>query len=220
MQSFNVAGPSFHSIPAFLKQISYQNPTNIADGPFQKAHNTKDPFFVWLRERPEHFVHFNNYMSGYRQGKQSWMDEGVYPVEERLVSGAREGEGEVFVVDVGGGLGHDLEELRGKLKRFPGRLVLQDQPGMQIGGFYCPTRSSGVFHLQDTSRYFAARNALFVGLCFYVWWHSYRLPCAMNVLVSLLYFPYFNQRKIWRNVPERYTPAIRGLKTHVKLNFE
>ena len=72
-------------------------------------------------------------MSGYRQGKRSWCDEGFYPVVERighgLISQAP------FLVDVGGGLGHDLLELRAKHPELSGRLVLQDQPDVikQVG---------------------------------------------------------------------------------------
>lgn len=127
--TFDVAGPSFHGIPAYLKKSNYKNPNNIADGPFQYAHNTQNPFFLWLGERPEHSQHFNNYMSGYRQGKHSWMDPGFYPVNERLEGGlSRNDQDSVFLVDVGGGLGHDLEELKAKHAGILGSLVLQDQP--------------------------------------------------------------------------------------------
>lgn len=113
-----------------------KNPNNIADDPFQYAHNTQDPFFVWLAERPEHFQHFNNYMSGYREGKRSWMDPGFYPVNERLENGSKKDiKDSVFLVDVGGGLGHDLEELEAKHPNVLGSLVLQGQPDViaQIG---------------------------------------------------------------------------------------
>lgn len=64
-------------------------------------------------------------MGGYRQGKSSWMDPGFYPVNERLTRNAQDS---VFLVDVGGGLGHDLEELKAKHADILGSLVLQDQP--------------------------------------------------------------------------------------------
>ncbi len=80
---------------------------------------------MWLGERPEHFEHFNNYMSGYRQGKRSWMDEGCYPLKERLQQDSQSDDKDlVFLVDVGGGLGHDLKELKAKHPGIRGRLVL------------------------------------------------------------------------------------------------
>lgn len=75
-------------------------------------------------------------MSGYRQGKRSWMDPGFYPVNERLDNGSKKDSPDsVFLVDVGGGLGHDLEELKAKHANVSGSLVLQDQPDViaQIG---------------------------------------------------------------------------------------
>lgn len=127
----DVALPSFQKIPAYLKSISYAHPTNIASGPFQYAHSTKNPFFIWLASYPPLASCFNNYMGGYRAGKTSWVDPGFYPVEERLGAGLKNdgnGEGEgVLMVDVGGGIGHDLEELRAKWPDVKGRLILQDQ---------------------------------------------------------------------------------------------
>ena len=75
-------------------------------------------------------------MSGYRQGKRSWMDSGFYPVNEKLENGSKKDEKDsVFLVDVGGGLGHDLEELKAKHADISGSLVLQDQADViaQIG---------------------------------------------------------------------------------------
>ncbi|KAL9601564.1 MAG: hypothetical protein Q9219_002398 [cf. Caloplaca sp. 3 TL-2023] len=127
--SHDCAGPSFHQMPDYLKSISYRHPTDLADGPFQYAHKTPAIFFHWLYEKPDLAACFNNYMSGYRQGKPSWVDPGFYPVEERLCQGIKEGkeEEEVLLVDVGGGLGHDLQALKDKHPRLPGRLILQDK---------------------------------------------------------------------------------------------
>ncbi|KAL8725286.1 MAG: hypothetical protein Q9181_006468 [Wetmoreana brouardii] len=66
-------------------------------------------------------------MSGYRAGKSSWVDPGFYPAAERLGNGMKEGTEEVSLVDVGGGLGHDLELLKQKHPLVPGRLILQDK---------------------------------------------------------------------------------------------
>ena len=116
-------------MPGYLEQVKYQDPGDITDGPFQYAHHTNEPFFVWIGQRPEHAEHFNNYMSGYRQGKRSWMDEDFYPLKERLGQGSNNVDKDaVFLVDIGGGLGHDLEELKTKHPDIQGNLVLQDQP--------------------------------------------------------------------------------------------
>ena len=60
------------------------------------------------------------------------MDTDFYPVQENLVRGADTGEETVFLVDVGGGKGHDLQELHQKHPKLPRQLVLQDQPDVLI----------------------------------------------------------------------------------------
>ncbi|KAH8907941.1 S-adenosyl-L-methionine-dependent methyltransferase [Coniochaeta sp. PMI_546] len=125
--TYDVAGPSFRHLPEYLKSINYALPTSLSDGPFQAAHNTDLPFFDWLGQHEEYSKAFNSYMCAYRAGKPSWLDEGFYPVADRLIKGFDPSVSDVFLVDVGGGLGHDLRELRRKAPHLPGRLVLQDR---------------------------------------------------------------------------------------------
>lgn len=75
----------------------------------------------WMRTRP------TKTMAAYRAGKISWLDEGFYPVNERLTKQFNAQHSDVLLVDVGGGLGHDLRELREKYPKLPGKLVLQDR---------------------------------------------------------------------------------------------
>ena len=124
--SNDVMGPSLRNLPQYLKATNYRNPTDSSNSPFQSGHKTELPVFTWLSsEHPELYTAFNNYMGGYRQGKISWMEPGFFPVESlyRDVQ-ARD----VLLVDVGGGLGHDLKELKAKHPQLPGRLILQDLP--------------------------------------------------------------------------------------------
>ncbi len=58
------------------------------------------------------------------------MDHNFYPVEKNLVKGAKTEDDTVFLVDVGGGTGHDLQELYRKHPKLPGKLVLQDLKGV------------------------------------------------------------------------------------------
>lgn len=114
-------------MPEFFKKTGYKNPHNIADGPFQYGHNTNVPFWVYLSEHPPLLECFNNYMAGYRQGKTSWVD--FYPVVDRLGKDlmADAQSNTVLLVDVGGGMGHDLKEFRAKYPHLPGRLILQER---------------------------------------------------------------------------------------------
>ena len=58
------------------------------------------------------------------------MDPGFYPVEERLGKGLKQGQDAVTLVDVGGGMGHDLAAFASKNPRISGRLILQDRPSV------------------------------------------------------------------------------------------
>lgn len=59
-------------------------------------------------------------------GKPTWCDPGFYPISERLVDGFDASINDILLVDVGGGLGHNLQELRKKHPLLPGKLILQD----------------------------------------------------------------------------------------------
>lgn len=123
--------PSIYSLPAWLKQNGYRSPTEGRNCPFNIGFRTDYHFFEFLNGKnpgyPDLGTQFNNLMSAYHQGRPSWMDSGFYPVQESLIDGAKTGEGEVFIVDVGGNKGHDLEEFKSKWPNAPGRLILQDQ---------------------------------------------------------------------------------------------
>ncbi|KAI5921320.1 putative O-methyltransferase [Camillea tinctor] len=129
--TYDVAGPSFRGLPEYLKSIKYAHPTDLTNGPFQAAHKTQLPFFAWLDQNPPYLQIFNNYMAAYRAGKPSWVDPGFYPVDQ-LGEGFNPSNNEALLVDVGGGLGHDLQELRQKHPSLPGKLILQDRPEVII----------------------------------------------------------------------------------------
>ncbi|KDN67897.1 putative O-methyltransferase [Colletotrichum sublineola] len=71
---------------------------------------------------------FQNHMAGYRQGRPSWMDDGFFPVAEKLIQGADTSADAAFLVDIGGSIGHDLDEFCRKHPDAPGRHSLQDLP--------------------------------------------------------------------------------------------
>jgi len=80
-----------------------------------------------MKEHPKVLQQFNNQMAGYAHGGPMWMDPGFYPVKERLEQGLEAGS-DVLLVDVGGGMGQDLIELKSRYPKIRGRLILQDGP--------------------------------------------------------------------------------------------
>ncbi|KAF6237991.1 hypothetical protein HO173_004192 [Letharia columbiana] len=132
LQPGYTAGVRFHfdiEIPAIIKLIpcldknAFQNPVDASQSAFDYAFGAS--FFEWMKENPATLRCFELYMAGRRVGKASWLD--YYPVEERLVEGTSV-ENVIFMVDIGGGQGHDLKSLSDRYgdKGLPGRLILQD----------------------------------------------------------------------------------------------
>ncbi|KJZ72183.1 hypothetical protein HIM_08448 [Hirsutella minnesotensis 3608] len=108
----------------------WNTPSNTSKGPFQYAYNTELNFFAYLHANPPYAEQFNYHMSGRHLGHPSWLDPGFYPVTENLVNGFDCSDGAAMIVDIGGSTGHDLLELHRKYPNIPGRLVLQDLPGV------------------------------------------------------------------------------------------
>ena len=121
--SFDVELPAIIKLIPCLSKHKFQNPVDASQSAFDHAFGAS--FFDWMKENPEMRRCFNTYMAGRRMGKASWLD--YYPIEERLVTGTNLGN-VVFLVDIGGGQGHDLKSLENKFgdKGLPGRLILQD----------------------------------------------------------------------------------------------
>jgi hypothetical protein len=113
--------------PEWWRSNKFQPPT-ATDGLFQYAFRQFTDFFDYLSKSPPHDDYFNKFMSGYHQGRPSWMDVGFYPVQQ-LIDGLDAADPEaVLLVDIGGNVGHDIDEFRRKSPDAPGRLILQDLP--------------------------------------------------------------------------------------------
>ena len=126
--SARMTGPVLSKLPAYLASTAYQEPQGQDPGPFHFAFDTKLTPWAWARTQPKVAEAFVQHMSGYHAERPSWMDKGFFPVEERLIHGSKREKGEVLLVDIGGGLGHDLEEFKHKHATLLGerRLILQE----------------------------------------------------------------------------------------------
>ncbi|KAK2035863.1 S-adenosyl-L-methionine-dependent methyltransferase [Colletotrichum somersetense] len=125
MTSCTGAAPlRFHE---YSRTRGYKNPNDAKDTALMYAYGTEQDMFSW-QQSLGYGPHFNNHMSGYRQGRVSWSDQRVFPVEERLIAGADQIPEAPFFVDIGGSIGHDLMEFRRMHPNTPGKLILQDLP--------------------------------------------------------------------------------------------
>lgn len=121
--SFDVEIPAIITLVECLSKNSFQSPTHASQSAFDYAFGAS--FFDWMKENPATLGCFDLYMAGRRVGKASWLE--YYPIHERLIKGTKV-ENAIFMVDIGGGHGHDLKSLRDRYghEGLPGRLILQD----------------------------------------------------------------------------------------------
>ncbi|KAF6834854.1 hypothetical protein CMUS01_06008 [Colletotrichum musicola] len=116
----------------FLRATNWGNPTDVAQTAMLAAYVTDLPnCFEYLRSiglGPQ----TNRHMGGYRQGRVPWMHPSLYPVEKTLFPDIDGSPGAPLVVDVAGGLGHDIDEFKKLYPNHPGvtvqKLILQDLP--------------------------------------------------------------------------------------------
>ena len=62
--------------------------------------------FEFFYQKPGMMEYFSTYMEGLMATRPKFVD--YYPVRERLMDGAKDGEEDVLFVDVGGSFGHDV----------------------------------------------------------------------------------------------------------------
>ncbi|KXH50008.1 hypothetical protein CSIM01_07266 [Colletotrichum simmondsii] len=112
----------------FLRETNWKNPTDAAHTAMHASYKTDSPnCFEYLRSiglEP----YTNHHMGGYRQGRVPWMHPSLYPVETTLFPDADASPDAPLLVDVAGGLGHDIDEFKKMYPNHPGRLILQDLP--------------------------------------------------------------------------------------------
>ncbi|KAG4412197.1 hypothetical protein IFR04_014657 [Cadophora malorum] len=117
-------GEMVAKIPTFLEKTGYRNPTDAYNSPFQLTMGTDLLYWDWLKTRPRDQEAFNITMSLNRATRGiNWFE--FYSVEEKLIV---ESDSDIVLVDIGGGIGHDLSAFHDKYPALKGKLVLQDLP--------------------------------------------------------------------------------------------
>ncbi|OAG45589.1 hypothetical protein AYO21_00225 [Fonsecaea monophora] len=116
----------------FFAENGYTSPTNALDTPTQHTFNAKGKTHIldiFAQQGQTHGL--ASMMATWMLDRPHWSDDdlGFYPVKERLIQGVTGDDDSVFLVDLGGSVGHDLEKflVRHPFDTFPGYLVLQDR---------------------------------------------------------------------------------------------
>lgn len=119
-------------MPEFLAQTGYSNPLDPDNGIFQYTKGFRGNLFDYHKAHARDGESFNQAMGGMMAEEASWLS--VYPHETLVNSAADDSP---ILVDVGGGIGHDLELFRSHHPDVADRLFLQDLSDV-IASSKCP----------------------------------------------------------------------------------
>lgn len=110
--------PAVMSLPRTLAEHKYLAPTKETGTPFKWAHG--EELWTWLGSHPERAA---NMVAGMRSHNPA----NAYPWGDEL--GKLDiGDDDIAIVDVAGGKGHIMEEIRQRYPTIKGRFVVQDLP--------------------------------------------------------------------------------------------
>ncbi|KAI0206668.1 S-adenosyl-L-methionine-dependent methyltransferase [Astrocystis sublimbata] len=121
---FSAIAPAINALPEFLQENKYANMTDSSRVPWYQSHDTQEPIFSWINERPEVLKNFMGWMAGQRDGLPTFLD--VVDFEAEFAQGTEAST--PVLVDVGGSMGHQCLAVRQRYPSLVGRIVLQDLP--------------------------------------------------------------------------------------------
>ena len=115
----------------WAKDHSYKAPMSSLDGPYQQARGIagKTGFEHWVKDEPEHSSNLAALMQRIQQDRLNW--SAWFPADVLFgdsESSKHDHDEHIFMVDVGGGLGHDLTSFASRYPDKKMHLHLQDLP--------------------------------------------------------------------------------------------
>lgn len=117
----------------YLATIGFRNPTNAKDSLFHYANHTDLGIFEWLQINPDQLALFTASMQAstkLRRHSTTATISSLFPTESTAVvtngaPGSYQDE-RVLLVDVGGGRGQIIQDVRGQRPELKGRMIVQD----------------------------------------------------------------------------------------------
>ena len=130
------------SLPGYLSSIEYRNPTDVHKSAFNYAHGTELHWFYWIQERPEIGNAFDAAMAAttafqkasLQKDIKSLLSQTKHLLEE---DSSDDKEDPVLFVDIGGGRGQVLADIRSEQANLKGRMIIQDLQGV-LGDWKSP----------------------------------------------------------------------------------
>lgn len=128
-------------LPKYFAEKGYKNPGDAFNGPWQYAQQTDKHYFDWLSGHQDLQSAFNVVMGISRMGQVDWTE--FYPVEEKLKVSDPD---RTLLVDIGGGMGHDVAAFQKKFPNLPGKLMFEDLTIVVDAAKDTPAGITGVGH--------------------------------------------------------------------------
>lgn len=142
-QMYDFTCKGVFALPEFGQKTAWQDEATYERGPFQFGARTSLGFWEYLKEKPERMQLFNSGMRSQTtigSGKRS----GVFPFGDVLAGDPCE-DGEIAIVDVGGGRGQVLEAIKHDHPEMKGRMVL-----LEVGDVIEDARRQGLPEVFET----------------------------------------------------------------------
>ena len=129
----NACGPhsTLTHMVTWARDHHYTAPTTATDGPYQQARDIvgTSTFDHWAQSDPGMFTNLSLWMQRIQQDRLNWSE--WFPTDALFgESGTESSEDSIFMVDVGGGYGHDLAGMAARYPNRKIRLVNQDLPNV------------------------------------------------------------------------------------------
>jgi hypothetical protein len=127
----NIAGPqsTYSNMLTWVREHGFRAPVDATQGAFQMARGITgtSTFAHWEKKDPASLMQLSTWMKAQQQNRLNW--SAWFPAEELFSEKREKGSERVFLIDVGGGLGHDLHAFAQRYKdRKNMKLVLHDLP--------------------------------------------------------------------------------------------
>ncbi|GAP91478.1 putative O-methyl transferase B [Rosellinia necatrix] len=120
---FSTAARQYQSLPDYLQETGYKNPSDDTKTAFGLAFGISQSPYAWFANNPAELAYFNAYMALRRESGRTWLS--VYPVVSEAVDWPSD---KGLYVNIGGGIGHQCAQFKEKYPTLQGRVVLQDFP--------------------------------------------------------------------------------------------
>lgn len=112
-------------LPEYFRATSARDTTSMTDNPYAWGNGqVGKTFFEIISQDPRRIQQFNIAMS---TQDNTLPVLGMYPFGEELAN-ASDLENRALIVDIGGGRGHSLVQIRERWPELKGRMILQDRP--------------------------------------------------------------------------------------------